>query len=52
MGKAGSTVVYAGAWFAWLLDFIGWVILLAGVSAMQSVRETNIKFNEASEILK
>jgi hypothetical protein len=39
MGKAGSTAVKAGAWFAWLLDLIGWIILLAGVSAMQSVRD-------------
>jgi hypothetical protein len=38
MGKAASTVVYAGAWFSWLLDCIGWIILLSGLSAMQQVR--------------
>jgi len=38
MGKAGSTALKVGAWFAWVLDLIGWIILLSGVSAMQSVR--------------
>lgn len=37
MGKAASAAVNAGGWFAWVLDFCGWVILLSGVSAMQKV---------------
>lgn len=35
MGKAGDVAVAGGAAVALLLDFCGWVILLAGVSAMQ-----------------
>jgi hypothetical protein len=37
MSKATATAVYAGAWFSWLLDFVGWVILLSGLAAMQEV---------------
>jgi hypothetical protein len=44
MSKATATAVYAGAWFSWLLDFVGWVILLSGLAAMQEVRIFSRKF--------
>lgn len=36
-GKAFEGAMIAGAWVSLVLDFVGWVLLLSGVSAMQQV---------------
>ena len=47
MGKGASMAVTAGGWFAWLLDFCGWCIQLAGVAAMQKASD-NATFSIAA----
>lgn len=39
MAKGTKAAIWGGASVALVLDFCGWVLLLAGVSAMQNVRE-------------
>ena len=37
MGRPANAAVIGGSWLFWALDFVGFVLLLAGASAMQQV---------------